>query len=232
MAFKQCKRARNIGFEARKTYDTVEQRWDGDETFQRRQLREGRTRADMVQISQLGLTSAIFAPMPPALRAYKNTGVAPLTYIKGGGENTTKLHHLPGYYEAGGDSSQTIAAQPRDNRSYGVQVAEAARNQFAAKWTAPPPGFTRQLTAAQQHQQNLQWWIDKREECRQNWLDKREKERAEKAASDATAQFLSGRHPLGGRPSRKSNYAQPRRSPVGTYGSGSSFSKGSRAAPF
>jgi hypothetical protein len=49
MAFKQCKRARKIGFEARKTYDTVEQRWDGDETFQRRQLCEGRARADMVR---------------------------------------------------------------------------------------------------------------------------------------------------------------------------------------
>lgn len=79
--------ARDIGFETGKTFDTVEQRWDGAETFQRRQLCEGRTRADMVRITQLGLASAIYAPMAPAERAYKSTGLpTPHTYFRGGGE--------------------------------------------------------------------------------------------------------------------------------------------------
>ena len=147
--------------------------------------------------------------MTLAERAYKITSI-PLTYYKGVWENTTKLQHLPGFHEAGCDSTQAIAATWRDTIRYGVQFAEAARRQYAATRTASPPGFTRQLTATQQHEQNLQWWIDKREECRQNWLDKREKERAQTNASrGSTADFLSGRHPLGGVPSQESTCVQP-----------------------
>ena len=60
-----------------------------------------------------------------------------------------------------------IAATWRDNRRYGVQIAEAVRDQFAATKLEPPPGFTRELTTAQQHEMNLELWISKREAMRE-----------------------------------------------------------------
>ena len=126
--------------------------------------------------------------MDPAKRALKGDGLAPLTFYQGGGGDSTRLRNIPGHHEAGGDSSQEIAATWRDKRRYGVQIAEAARDQFAATKLNPPPGFTKEITTTQQHEMNLEWWISKREEMRESYEKEREQQIAKNIAARRAGQ--------------------------------------------
>ena len=155
--------------------------------------------------------------MTPAEREHKNASFAPLTFFRGGGGDTLPLRHLPGYQEAGGDSSHSTYG--RNKRPYSHKLATVKRDQYAATRLEPPPGFAQEITAAQQHRMNLEWWISKREDMRIAW----EKEREAKLAK-AKAKRLEKSRPLGGKPSQRAdNWTfQPRRTTLGGKFSSSS----------
>ena len=93
----------------------------------------------------------------------------------------------------------SLATMKRDATPRRLQIIEATEYKLQKQLETNsllqdlphPPGFAKKLTEAQEHRSNLQWWVDKREECRQNWLDKREEQLT--APSEAKDQFLAER---------------------------------------
>ena len=111
-------------------FDTFEQRWGVDLEFQRRQKQLSRERYDMIVAIELGFIEGRDESMNIAERENKNAGFAPLTFFRGGGGDTLPVQHVPGYQEAGGDSSH--GTRGRGKRPYSHKLATVKRDQDAA----------------------------------------------------------------------------------------------------